>query len=167
MISSYVEIICGQRVGTLQFEFGRQRLNNPTLSKQKLTPFLKIKTLECVCILTNYHSDAVSQVQTFWNESVQCWQTWTGSWDRSLIVWDLGPANKLPSGPFSQSQVSKEFSKDALNQVAKNLEMRTANLQEKRKQLEQRKALLEERKKGLEDKKAQLAKKKAQLQSQV
>lgn len=121
-----------------------------------------------MAILKNYHNDAVSQVQAFWNESTQCWQAWTGSWDKSLIVWDLGPANKLPSGPFSQqANQTKTLTKDALNQVAANLELRSTHLQEKRKELEQRKQALEERKQNLEEKKNLLGKKKEQLQTQL
>jgi hypothetical protein len=46
--------------------------------------------MEKVHILPNYHSDAVSSINIFYNKNRENWQAWTSSWDKSVCVWIIG-----------------------------------------------------------------------------
>ena len=46
--------------------------------------------MEKVHTLPNYHSDAVSSINIFYNKNRENWQAWTSSWDKSVCVWVIG-----------------------------------------------------------------------------
>lgn len=130
-----------------------------------------IETLESVCVLKNFHSDAVSQIKTLWNEARKCWQAWTSSWDKSVVVWILGSENKLPQGPLpsdlSSSTSEPIDEEEETKRIAVNLENRSTGLEERRASIEERKKALTLRKQALEEKKAALEKKKKEIQEQT
>jgi len=143
------------------------------------------KTLDLACRLQDFHSDSVSCIQAIWNERNQCWQGWTGSWDKSICIFAMGAMHNLPNqNSLSHPQKANQTNEDAmqideekLKEINKTLEeikekdaelvKRKVDIQLRRQELEERKRKLSEHKQDLESRKQTISKKKQEIEEQL